>query len=107
MTVPPVVTHAQILGDESPTTYVVKFDRIGRTHRPPVLRVKCATATDQDGRAPDELLAAIASYARRFCGSSDVQAAATVAGDDDGGPRGYVLVGGIRNAGNFTLERAA
>lgn len=99
--------HAQNLGAESPATYVVTFDRIGRTHRPPVLRVRCATATDQDGRAPDELLAAISAYARRFCGSSDVSAAATVAGDEDGGPRGYVFVGGIRNAGNFTLERAA
>lgn len=103
----PEIEPAYTRGSDMPTTYVVTFDRIGRTHCPPVLRVSCASAADQDGRAPDDLLAAIASYARRFCGSSDVSAAATVAGDEDGGPRGYVFVGGIRNAGNFTLECAA
>lgn len=107
MTVPPAIPPAQISGSDSPVTYVVTFDRLGRTHCPPALNVDCATAADADGLAPDELLSAITRYARKFCGSRELDVTATVAGDENGGPRGHVLVGGFRNAGSFTLERAS
>lgn len=76
--------------------YVVRFDRLGRTHNPPDLTVP---ASGDEGL----LAELIERHARRFCMSADIEAICTHR-DDAGQPiRGSVLAG-FRNAGEFTIE---
>lgn len=90
---------------------VVTFDRIGRTHNPPDLRIPVAdvqnTVTiDYVPLWPGDLTnwadvaQRICGYARLLVASSDLEAAIE---EKDGRIYGYVLVGGIRNAGKFSI----
>lgn len=90
---------------------VVTFDRIGRTPKPPELHIPVAdvqheAVIDYDPIWPgdltnwNEVAHRISSYARPLLRSSDPDAAIE---EKDGRIYGYVLVGGFRNAGSFTI----
>lgn len=71
--------------------YRVTFDRIGRRHDVPPLEAEAATLGELGDRIYD--------YARPNLASRDVD----VLYDPDT-RAGVVMVGGMRNAGNFTVE---
>jgi hypothetical protein len=72
-------------------TWLVTFERIGRTHDVAPLRVAVEDA--------DELAERISRYARPYLCSSDVQAVVNLA---EG--RGFILCG-FNNGGDFTVVR--
>jgi hypothetical protein len=77
-------------------TYVATFERIGRSRT-----VAPLTVTVEDGEeAGDRFAERVDRYARRHLGSHDVE----VLVYEDGG--GSIVVGGIRNAGDFTWSRS-
>lgn len=73
------------------TTYTIAFDRVGRNHDVPPLTV----TTDDE----NELLKSILAHARPHLGSREVEVYANF--DER---RGFIAVGGFRNAGSFTIE---
>lgn len=72
------------------TAYRCVFERIGRNHDVPPLVVENA----------DDLLDHVYVYARPYILSHDMDIAV-----DLNEMRGQILVGGIRNAGQFTIEK--
>lgn len=90
---------------------VVTFERIGRTHNPPELRIPVAdvqstVVIDYTPLWPGDLTnwsdvaQRISNYARPLVASSYLE---TAIEERDGRIYGYVLVGGIRNAGKFSI----
>lgn len=80
--------------------YVVRFDRLGRTHNPPDLTVPT-------GEYENELVDAIEAHARRFCMSRDIEAVCMRRNTEDGRPMEGVVYAGVRLAGQFTIEVTA
>jgi hypothetical protein len=77
-------------------TYVATFERIGRQRT-----VKSLSVTIEDGpEAGGRFAYHVDRYARRHLGSHDVE----ILVYEDGG--GQIVVGGIRNAGDFTWSRS-
>lgn len=70
-------------------SYLVSFSRIGRMHDIPPL-----TASGDDEAVMDQ----ICRYARPHLGSRDVEVVVNLRER-----RGYILVGAVRSAGEFTL----
>lgn len=77
---------------------LVKFNRIGRNHRPPSLSLDATLSAD-------EVSEAIYRHARQFLGSREVEVYVE-RHRETGALRGAILVGGFRNAGEFTVTEA-
>ena len=97
--------------DVEPIELVVTFDRIGRTHNPPELRIPVAdvqhrVVIDYDPVWPGDLTNwndvahRICTYVQPLLGSSYADVAIE---EEDGRIHGYILVGTFRNAGAFTI----
>jgi predicted small metal-binding protein len=73
------------------STYLVKFERIGRTHTAPSITVEAT--------GPEEIARQVYRHARKYLASRDVEVTVDLTTG-----KGSIAVG-VQNGGNFTIER--
>lgn len=84
--------------------YTIMFERIGRDHDVPELDL--TVDEDDDVITADVIVEAVYRYARPRLMSRGVEVVVELDEEPNAGGKGWLVVGGFRDAGNFTIKPA-
>jgi hypothetical protein len=83
--------------------YTIVFERIGRKYDVPELDLT-VDEEDDDVITADVIAEAVYRYARKHLASREVEVVVELDEEPNAGGKGWLIVGGFRAAGDFTIK---